>query len=160
MLRYEQLGSVYKTGDRMKYLVNRYYTDLNNFKNWKTKSFYQFVCLLPYLADFNGKETVQRPKYSLNKNAVCRDCDDKMILFGGFLKMKNYSYVNPVLFRFCAVSTKPFKNVHHVVIQILRYINGKLTPGKFIDPTYPTNFPNLFRSKKYYIVKPISGIIK
>ncbi|MCK6382618.1 MAG: hypothetical protein L6Q54_15390 [Leptospiraceae bacterium] len=61
-------------------LARDYTIDLIPFYGMTIFAFYDYVRRLSYIPDPVGKETVSRPKYTLQKNWTgARDCDDKTV---------------------------------------------------------------------------------
>jgi hypothetical protein len=126
------LNSKYRTVKEIKFAVNKYYTDLNDFpelKKMNALEFYDFVRKLPYVRDVPEMEIVSRPKYLLTLfNAL--DCKKKSILYGSFMKLKygDNSY------RFVISSNRPDGAIGHIFTQI--YSNGQWINA---DCTYKKN---------------------
>lgn len=146
MLKFIDVENVTGTGREMQRLVQNYHSDASKFDNVSLETAFNLVKNLPYKKD--RREVLHRPKYILNSKAIYRDCDDKSILLGSILYRKNLP------FRFIAVSGKPDKKLHHVLI--IAKIDNE---NKILDATYPQN--EIFRyKKKVTAVKPITEWIK
>ena len=142
-LSIKRLRSVNQTGYQMARLVKDYWTDVLFFSNTPLIKFFNLVKRLKYIPDARGIEIIHRPKHVLNPKAKYRDCDDKAILLGAYLYMKK------IPFRFIAVSNRPDKTIHHVLIQAKVYNKSRL-----LDGTYPKN--KIFKFKPIHYFKPIS----
>lgn len=118
-----KLKDVYQTAGEMRRLVEEYYNDLGNWLRVPLIDFYKFVCLLPYVPDPVGVETVSRPAYTLRPDYTPRDCDDKSVLIAA------WCHGNGRKKRFVSTSTKPDGRLCHVFVQ--------LDNGLFVDSTYP-----------------------
>jgi hypothetical protein len=130
----------------MERLVKTYYKDLGNHLETPFPEFYRYVANLPYRRDPKDIETISRPKFALLARWPWRDCDDKAILIGAWL------YAHGVPFRFIAVSKRPDKVLHHVLIEANRA--GK---NELIDATLKTN--NLGMVENYTKSQPIGNWI-
>ena len=109
--------------------------------------YYRMIANLPYVADPKGKETLSRPKYTLDPDYEPRDCDDKAILLGAWL------YANRVPFRFIAVSGHKSKKLHHVFVQL-----DWCGKSVHADATYSKN--TLGYVKDWTKIVDISGLIE
>jgi hypothetical protein len=147
-LKLKRLRNVEQTGAEMERLVRTYSCDVADLDNLNIFKMFRYVANLKYIADPMGIELVQRPKFVRSKKARFRDCDDKSILLGAWL------YRRKIPFRFIAVSTKPNKKLHHVLIEC-RFKNGS---KKYLDATYPQN--KIFQHKPFTNRQYISGWIK
>ncbi len=146
MLSFIDVTSVNGTGQEMRRLVENYHTDAAKFDNMSLEAAFNIVKNLPYKAD--RKEVLHRPAFILSDSAIYRDCDDKSILLGSIL------YRKKIPFRFVAVSGKPDKKLHHVLI--IAKVNNE---NKVLDATYPQN--EIFKyKKKVTAVKPITDWVK
>lgn len=126
ILTTDNLTSVYQTGEKMRRLVQNYYTDLGAWLNVPFLQFYRHVCDLPYIPDPKDVEFVSRPALTLDPNfTLARDCDDKSVLLGSWWNGHGEKK------RFVASSTRPNGQLHHVFLQ--------LDNGIYIDGTYPKN---------------------
>jgi hypothetical protein len=131
----------------MVYLVKIYFKDLARFYNYSMKEFFDIVRKLPYKSDLDKIEILHRPGMTLSNTVKYRDCDDKAILLGAFLYMKK------IVFRFIAVSDRPDKKLHHVLIEAI--LGGH---PRQLDATYPQNTFEMQR--KYTAIEPISEWIQ
>lgn len=128
ILTKENLNSVYQTGEKMRRLVNDYYTDLGAWLDVPFFDFYRYVCNLPYIPDPENVEFISRPELTLDPNfTIARDCDDKSVLLACWWNCPGHDMKK----RFVASSTKPNGKLHHVFTQ--------LENGIFVDGTYKKN---------------------
>lgn len=98
---------------------------------WATLSLPELFKLLkdiPYNADPENTEVLQRPWYTMRSLGQGGDCDDKAIASGAYCHLHGYP------FQFVAVSRLPNKPLHHVYTEIM--INGRIL---IFDPTYAYN---------------------
>lgn len=126
------LNSKYRTVKEIKFAVNKFYTDLNDFPNLKKMNaleFYDFAKKIPYVRDVPDVEIVSRPKYLLTLFKAL-DCKKKAILFGSFMKLK----YGDGSYRFVISSNRPDGAIGHIFTQI--YTNGQWINA---DCTYPKN---------------------
>lgn len=120
------LEDVHQTAEQMRGLVCNYWADLGP---WLLVDFYTFfnhVCLLPYVPDPRDVETVSRPAYTLNRAYCPRDCDDKAVLVAAWL------HGHGIPCRFVASSTRPDRDLHHVFCEA--YERG------YLDATFPEHY--------------------
>lgn len=126
------LSSKYRTVKEIKYAVNHYATDFEDFPELLKMSvpeFYDYVRNIPYDRDPVEKEIVSRPKYLLTMFKSL-DCKKKAILFGSFMRLK----YGPGSYRFVLSSNRPDGNIGHIFTQIK--MNGRWTNA---DATYSRN---------------------
>ena len=143
MLESVKLNNVHETGKKMVFLVKNYARDIGDLVNMSIYQFFDFVKNLPYMPDHPKAEIVHRPGYTITNSVKFRDCDDKMVLFGSYLYLKN------IVFRFVACSQAENYHLSHVLIEAI--LGGVLTK---IDPTYKRNN---FKSQDYFTYcEPIS----
>lgn len=110
----------------IKRIANEYQKDLDNFKNISFFEFYNLVRNLKYIPDPKGKETLSRPRYTLQGDwNYPRDCDDKTIL------LVSKAIQEKIPFRIILSGITP-THAHHVYPEI--FFLGKWTP---CDATYP-----------------------
>ncbi len=119
LIHYRQtLGVIFR-------FAEQYKSDLQPFQNMSLLEFYDYVHNLPFKADPQGKERVQRPLFTLSPAwEGSRDCDDKSTLLGAFMRLKGIDFALTVAGR----GTTP----HHVYPKVIA--NGLLFP---LDATYP-----------------------
>lgn len=142
-----ELTNVMQTGAEMARIVRTYWRDVRDFLDMPFGDYYRMVANLPYYPDPKGKETLSRPKYTLDPEYSPRDCDDKAILIGSWL------YANGIPFRFIAVSGDKSKKLHHVFV-LLDWCGKNV----HADATYPRN--TLGYVKEWTKVVDISGLIE
>lgn len=141
------LRDVYQTAAAMQNMTEKYFSDLGAWLGVPLIQFYSFVCVLPYVADPVGVETVSRPLYTINPDYTPRDCDDKSVLIAA------WCHGNGVKKRFVSTSTRPDGHLSHVFVQ--------LENGLFLDSTYPHfkeyigNYPYFRRVTKF---EPLTGL--
>ncbi|MBE7410551.1 MAG: hypothetical protein L6Q54_15665 [Leptospiraceae bacterium] len=116
-------------------LAKDYTIDLIPFYGMTIFAFYNYVRRLPYISDPVGKETVSRPKYTLDINWTgARDCDDKTVPILAKAIILNI----PSRAVVCGEMERP----HHIYPEIK--INGNWMVA---DATYPERC--LFDKKLY-----------
>jgi hypothetical protein len=121
----KKLSNQDETVSEIKRIATQYYTDLEAYKDWDFFKFYNLVRALKYKADPIGKETLSRPKYTIDENFVGpRDCDDKTIL----LIAKAIENKIPYRVIVCGQKNKG----HHVYPEI--FFANRWMPA---DATYP-----------------------
>lgn len=129
------LNDVTETAQEMRRICEMYFSDLGPWLGVPLIQFYGFVCLLPYVPDPVGVETVSRPAYTLQKDYRPRDCDDKSVLIAAWLQGHGIKK------RFVSTSCRPDKRLTHVFTQ--------LENGLFVDATYP-KYKNLLGNYPYF----------
>lgn len=127
MFKTRPLKSINETGALMRSLVLKYYTDVSLYRAYSVEEFFNYVKNLPYIKDPQFEEFIHRPCLTMGEPRY-RDCDDKMVLMGSFLKLKG------IPFRFVAVSYMANKKPHHVLIDAS--LGGV---HNIVDPTYEWN---------------------
>lgn len=105
------LKDVFQTGREMARLVCNYWTDLGPWLGVSFSEYYIHVCQLPYIEDPEDVETVSRPAFTLQRDYMPRDCDDKAVL------MACWCHGHGLKCRFVASSTRPDKVLHHVFLE-------------------------------------------
>lgn len=90
-------GGVKQTGAVMHRLVEDYFLDMTPFISEPVTEVFKFIANIPFLADPEGHELVQRPKFTLQFGG---DCDDKAVAMAAYLKLRGIKY------RFRAVGVK------------------------------------------------------
>ena len=111
----KQLNDVFQTGREMARLVVSYWADLGPWLGVDFRTYYSYVCALPYVEDPEEVETVSRPAYTLQRDYRPRDCDDKAVLIACWL------YAHGIQCRFVASSTRPDRVLHHVFVQAAKF---------------------------------------
>jgi hypothetical protein len=133
-----------QTGDKMKWLINKYNTDITNistlYKNKRVKlcdlplkAFFNYVKKIKYRQDYSPVEIISRPYYIIKHKYLGMDCKKKAVLIGCYLKY------NGIPYRLIASSNKPDKRIHHVFPQAFlsgQWINTDATYNhyKFAEP--------------------------
>lgn len=120
------LYDVHQTAEKMRGLVCRCWADLGPWLWVDFKTFFNHVCLLPYIPDPADVETISRPAYTLRREYAPRDCDDKAIIIASWL------HGHGIKCRFVASSTRPDREVHHVFCQCEN--------GVYLDATFPEHY--------------------
>lgn len=111
----------------MRRLAHRYKADVAPFAHMGDVEFFEMVKNIPWRSDGKGKEKLQRPYYTLARNGIGGDCDDKNIVLGARFALQGRP------FRFVALS-KNGGRFHHVATEAM--FDGKWL---HIDPTYGFN---------------------
>ena len=106
----KKLNDVFQTGREMARLVLNYWPDLGPWLAVDFFTYYRHVCLLPYIDDPDDAETVSRPAFTLRREYMPRDCDDKAVLIA------SWCHGRGVPCRFVASSTRPDGVLHHVFL--------------------------------------------
>ena len=107
-----------QAGSGMYRLCRDYWPDIAFALPWDFGRWFDFVRLIPYIADdeiFPGRvvEVISRPGYLLDRKCFSRiDCKKKAILIGAWAHGNKFPY------RFIAVSHKSTRDIHHVFPQI------------------------------------------
>jgi hypothetical protein len=135
----EPLTDKQQTATRIRQLISRYASDLDNIfieRNGKKiplsslslKEYFSFVAAIPYRKDKAPIEVVARPHHIIKHRKLGMDCKKKTVLMGSFCELKGLPY------RFIASSRRADKRVHHIFPQVKLH-------GEFrnIDATYPEN---------------------
>lgn len=125
-LKVTNLKSRDQTG-RAIYRQAKNFRDLKNGIDTTLKEWFDFVKSLPYAENPDGIEIVKRPAFVLNNLKEPIDCKQKAVLMGAWLE------AHGIPWRLVAVSERPDKIIHHVMIQAK--ISGR---WKNIDATYNT----------------------
>lgn len=138
-----KLKGIHQTGKAMKALILGYHSDVAFLDGESLESCFYTIAKLPYIADPENDEAIQRPKATFSSDAEFRDCDDKCIALGACL------YRRGIPFEIWAVSESPLEDIHHVVL--------KADLGKygvhFLDCTYPEN--EFLNHKPFYKLERI-----
>jgi transglutaminase-like putative cysteine protease len=90
-------GGVQQTGKVMHRLVNEYFLDMAMYGSEPATAVFRLLADIPFVADPEGHELVQRPKFTLQFGG---DCDDKAVAMAAYLKLRGITY------RFRAVGVK------------------------------------------------------
>lgn len=118
----KKLNDVFQTGREMARLVLNYWPDLGPWLGVDFFTYYRHVCKLPYIDDPEEVETVSRPAFTLRREYMPRDCDDKAVLIACWCHGRG------VPCRFVASSTRPDGVLHHVFLEVWGL--------GFVDATY------------------------
>ena len=138
LLEREPLRNKAQTAERIKSLVARFASDLDNvsiscngdtfstpLSDFSLPAFFNFVRNIPYRKDGAPVEVVSRPYYILKHKDLGMDCKKKSLLLGAYCKLKK------IPFRFVGTSNRKDKKIHHIFVQGL--IDGEY---KNLDATY------------------------
>lgn len=126
-----------QTGREMYSLTRRFYHDLDRIPasyNGRSTTlarvplipFYNYVRAIPYRQDVEPVEVVSRPLYIVQYSGLGMDCKKKAILLGSYLR------IHDMPMRYIATSTRPDREIHHVLPQLL--VDGNWMN---LDATYP-----------------------
>lgn len=118
----EELFDKQQTSDRIKELVKKYASDLDNIfldDNTERKplsslsivDFFDEVRLIPYRKDVKPIEIVSRPYYIIKHRNLGMDCKKKAVLMGSYFSLHS------IPFRFIGSSRRADKKIHHIFIQ-------------------------------------------
>lgn len=124
----QNLFSKDQTAQKMHWLVESFYTDLNSiFVPYQGKdiplsklpieTFFNICKDIKYKIDEKPIELLMRPYYAIEARKKGLDCKKKAVLMASFAKANNIPY------RFIASSIKKNKRKHHVFTQL--QINGE-----------------------------------
>lgn len=129
-MRYTEapLVNVEQTATAMYGLAYKWRHDMAPYASMSLPELFTTLKNIPYNADPQHTEVLQRPWYTMNGLGHGGDCDDKAIATGA------YCHLNGRPFRFVAVSKHPKKPLHHVYPEI--NVNGEWL---IFDPTYAYN---------------------
>lgn len=128
-----------QTVKKIRYIIDKYYTDLRDFFLKKNGiitpltrlsiiQFYDFTKAIPYRRDQKPIEIVIRPFYLLSNKGIGLDCKKKTTLCGSYCKCNNLK------FRLIGSSQRPDKKIHHIYPEIC--LNGQWYS---MDATYSHN---------------------
>ncbi len=135
--RVQELENVSQTAFNMYRIAYAWKEDMAPYASLSMNELFSLLKNIPFNADPNDTELLQRPFYTLNQLGRGGDCDDKAICVGA------WCHLNKLPFRFLAVSMEPGRELHHVLTEI--FYRGKWIE---FDPTY--NFNVLGRPLKAY----------
>ena len=135
-----------QTGNKIKYLIENYYTDLDKIFTKKGKryipisklslfEFYNMIRKIPYRKDNAPVEVIARPFHIMNHKSMGMDCKKKCIMIGSYLRYHKMPY------RIMSSSRRPTKEIHHVFPQVK--IGNK---WRNLDATYNHNKPLEFKT--------------
>lgn len=131
MYREAELTDLQQTATEMYRIAWAWKEDMLPYVTLNLQELFDLLRSIPFNADPEDMELLQRPWYTLNEAGAGGDCDDKMICVGAYCHLRN------IWFRFVAVSrgTDPEKEpLHHVLVQM--YIQKQ---WQIFDPTYAFN---------------------
>ncbi len=128
MLSETPLLNVRQTGAEMARLAVAFREDMLPYANLGPQGVFDLLSGIPYHADPDSVEFLQRPYYTLSRSGGGGDCDDKAICVGAWASLNRYP------FRFVAVSKSKAEPLHHVFAEIK--IAGAWVP---FDCTYVFN---------------------
>lgn len=123
-------GNVMVTGRLMRRMAIAFAGDVNAYLTESPFQFFERVRAIPYRADPEGMEFLQRPAITLAKSGPGGDCDDKSIVLAAYFFSCN------IPFHLIAASRKANGPLHHV--WVIAYIDGKWHD---FDCTYAWNSP-------------------
>ncbi len=126
--RVAELVDVQQTASNMYRIAYAWKDDMAPYASMSLQELFQLLKSIPFNADPNETELLQRPFYTLHQIGQGGDCDDKAICTGA------WCHLNGLRFRFLAVSMQADKKLHHVLTEI--FIRGLWTE---FDPTYSFN---------------------
>lgn len=126
--RVAELTNVRQTAFNMYRIAYAWKDDMAAHASMNLNELFDLLKNIPFNADPNDTELLQRPFYTLNQLGCGGDCDDKAIAVGAWCNL------NKLPFRFLAVSMQPDGVLHHVLTEI--FYRGKWIE---FDPTYSFN---------------------
>ena len=137
-----ELKDVRQTAFNMYRIAYAWKDDMAAYASMNLQELFDLLKNIPFNADPDDTELLQRPFYTLNEAGRGGDCDDKAICVGA------WCHLNRLPFRFLAVSMQGDGVLHHVLTEILYR-------GAWVecDPTYAFNI--LGRSAKPYTAKMV-----
>lgn len=142
------LKSLKQTGRMMVEIVRMYWYDIPpHMLQWPMQEqFFNYIKKLPYQADPEDMESIQRPAFTLDRSwKGPRDCDDKAICIASWL------YAHNIPFRFMAVSYAPGNDLEHAVVEC----DPPDSVKTIIDATYPKiHWPNEGPYYNHYAISP------
>lgn len=122
------LVDVRQTSREMYRMAFAWKEDMAPYASYSMPEVFNLLKNIPFRADPDGKEVLQRPWYTLHGYGLGGDCDDKAIAAGA------WAHLNRIPFRFVAVARVGAKDLHHVHTEFK--INGSWI---IFDPTYAYN---------------------
>ena len=138
------LTNVDQTAFNMYRIAYAWKDDMAAYASMSLNELFDLLKNIPFNADPNDTELLQRPFYTLNQIGRGGDCDDKAICVGA------WCHLNRLPFRFLAVAMSPATELHHVLTEIYVSSYERPSQGQWIefDPTY--NFNVLGRPLRAY----------
>ncbi len=127
MYREAELVDLQQTATEMYRIAFAWAEDMAPYASMSLQELFDFLKNIPFHADPEDMELLQRPWYTINEAGQGGDCDDKMICVGA------YCHLRGIPFRFVAVS-RDSAPLHHVLVEL--YIQGT---WQIFDPTYAFN---------------------
>ena len=122
------LYDVQQTAQEMYRMAVAWREDMAPYASYSLQELFDFLKAIPFNADPEEKEVLQRPWYTVNRIGIGGDCDDKAIAAAAWASLNGYP------FRFVATAKAPKKELHHVHAEFM--INGVWV---IFDPTYAYN---------------------
>lgn len=126
--RVAELKDVRQTASNMYRIAYAWKDDMAPYASLNLQELFDLLKNIPFNADPNETELLQRPFYTLNQLGKGGDCDDKAICVGAWCHLNHFP------FRFLAVAMAPATELHHVLTEI--QVNGRWME---FDPTYNFN---------------------
>ena len=123
-----ELTDVKQTAFNMYRIAYAWRDDMAAYASLSLNELFTLLKNIPFNADPDDTELLQRPFYTLNQLGRGGDCDDKAICAGA------WCHLNRLPFRFIAVAVTPATELHHVLTEI--YYRGQWIE---FDPTYAFN---------------------
>ncbi len=136
MLTTVNLDNIRQTGDEMRRLAYAFREDMLPYAHLTTPELFDLLASIPYRADPESVEFLQRPYYTMTRTGDGGDCDDKAICVAAYATLRNLPH------RFIAVAKNKGDDLHHVFCEILEGENWVT-----MDVTYAFNSLN---EKKQY----------
>ncbi len=129
------LEDVQQTAFNMYRIAYAWKDDMAAYASYSMQELFDLLKKIPFNADPDDTELLQRPFYTLNQIGKGGDCDDKAICAGA------WCHLNRLPFRFLAVSMQPDGQLHHVLTEIYVSTYERPSQGTWIefDPTYSFN---------------------
>ena len=137
-----ELKDVRQTAFNMYRIAYAWKDDMAAYASMNLQELFDLLKNIPFNADPDDTELLQRPFYTLNEAGRGGDCDDKAICVGA------WCHLNRKPFRFVAVAMSPATELHHVLTEI--YDRGRWLE---FDPTY--NFNLLGQPLKPYVKRMV-----
>lgn len=128
IFRYTTDGKAQSTGQLMRAVVERYYSDMTPYISYSLLKIFDIIKSLPYRPDPILTETLMRPSLTMTMRGYGGDCDDKAIALASYARLLRIPY------RFVAIRRHGRKSLHHVAVEL--YTNNEWL---FLDPTYSFN---------------------
>lgn len=123
-----ELTDVSQTSANMYRIARAWKDDIALYATLNLQELFDFLRKIPYNADPDEVEFLQRPYFTISESGKGGDCDDKAICVGAWCELNGHPYY------FEAVSTTKDKVLHHVLTNV--YYRGRWIE---VDPTYSFN---------------------